>query len=317
MPPRITIVTGFLGSGKTTLLRGLLAAGAGRRVALVVNEIGAVGFDGAALERAGASAMIELTGGCLCCVAGSDLLLAVEDLINMADPDQIVIETTGLAEPGGLIRQVRAAGLALDAVVTVVAADGLEAALAASPVALWQIQAADLLVVSRVDVADAAQIVAVEAQLRHMNPRATIIPAAHGRIDPQLVFGPRLNPSDPLPMPEHRDLDGFSSFVWQSDTPIQRSRLTALLAALPKTIYRVKGLVHCGDAPWPDALHYVAGRLELSAFRPRAAIRPLNQLVWIGIAAHALQEDLVAQLEACHESEGRVAAWMLRYRDLF
>lgn len=329
MTPRITIVTGFLGSGKTTLLRALLERGAGRRVALIVNEIGQAGFDGPALGRVGGPPMVELTGGCICCAAGSDFLVAVEELIAVADPEQIVVETTGLAEPGGMIRQARAADLPLDAVVAVAAADGLEAALAASPVAGWQIQAADLLVLSKVDLADQPTIARAEARLRALNPRAPILPAARGALDPRLLFGPRLDAADPPAEPDHLHRDGFSSFVWEGDTPLRRDALTELMSHLNRlptggamgpplqVIYRAKGVVHCGDAPWPDELHYVGGRLELRAFRPRAPLSPLNRLVFIGARAAERQDAIAAALDACAEGATRAADWRERYRELF
>ncbi|NNJ08761.1 GTP-binding protein [Chloroflexales bacterium ZM16-3] len=316
MTPRITIVTGFLGSGKTTLLRALLERGAGRRMALVVNEIGQAGFDGPSLGRAGAPPMVELTGGCICCAAGSDFLVAVEELIAMTDPEQIVVETTGLAEPGGMIRQARAAGLPLDAVVAVAAADGLDGALAASPVAAWQLRAADLLVLSRVDLASPEAIAGAEARLRELNPRAPIIRAAMGAIDPQLLFGPRLAPDDPDAAPDHLHLDGFGSFVWEGDTPLRRAALVELMSSLSPQIYRAKGVIHCGDAPWPDELHYVGGRLELTPFRPREPTRPLNRLVLIGAGAEGMRGKVCAMLDGCAEGEARAAAWEARYREL-
>ncbi|MBX0326143.1 GTP-binding protein [Oscillochloris sp. ZM17-4] len=316
MTPRITIVTGFLGSGKTTLLRAMLERGAGRRIALVVNEIGQAGFDGPALGRAGGPPMVELTGGCICCAAGSDFLVAVEELIDMADPEQIVVETTGLAEPGGMIRQARAAGLPLDAAVAVAAADGLDAALAASPVAEWQLRAADILVLSKVDLASPAQIAGAEARLRELNPRAPIIRAAGGNIDPQLLFGPRLAGDDPPAAPGHLGLDGFGSFVWQGDTPLRRAALTEVMSSLPPQIYRAKGVVHCGDAPWPDELHYVGGRLELTPFRPREQTRPLNRLALIGAGAEGARAEIAALLDGCAEDAARAAAWEARHSAL-
>ena len=316
MTLRITIVTGFLGSGKTTLLRALLARGAGRRLALVVNEIGQAGFDGAARGRAGGPPLVELTGGCICCAAGSDFLVAVEELIALADPEQIVVETTGLAEPGGMIRQARAAGLPLDAVVAVAAADGVAAALAASPVAEWQLRAADIIVLSRVDLAGPGEIAAAEARLRALNPRAPIMPAARGALDPRLLFGPRLAADDPAADPGHLDRDGFGSFVWAGDAPLRRAALVEVMGSLPAQIYRAKGVVHCGDAPWPDELHYVGGRLELTAFRPPASARPLNRLALIGAGAAGAREEICARLDGCAEEAGRAAAWEARYREL-
>lgn len=318
MTPALTILTGFLGSGKTTLLRALLERGAGgRRVALIVNELGQIGLDGATLERASRTPLVELTGGCVCCEAGSDFLFAVEELIDVADPDQIVIETTGLAEPGGMIRRARAAGLPLDAVVAVADALNLEAALRASPVTGWQLRAADIVVLSKVDQASAAERAAAATRVRALNARAAIIQAAHGDVEPTLLFGPRGNNSDPLPVLDHLAQDGFASVVWTSNQPLRRKALEATLGALPAEVYRAKGLLHCTDAPWPDELHLVCGRHTLTAVRLRAPAEPLNQVVLLGprIGEHAAA--LVASLDGCADSPTRATDWLARYRATF
>ncbi|NJN14955.1 MAG: GTP-binding protein [Oscillochloris sp.] len=272
MSPPLTIVTGFLGSGKTTLLRSVLASGAGgRRLGLIVNEIGAVGFDGPALEQAGQLPLVELTAGCICCVAGSDFLLAVEQLIDYADPDVIVIETTGLAEPGGMIRQARAAELDLDAVIALAGATDLEAALAASAVAEWQLRAADIVALSKIDLsADKGR--AALARIHAINPRAAIIPADQLAHTPDLIFGPRFGVDPPVD-PLHREHDHFASMVWELDVPLRREALVRALDSLPAAVYRAKGRVACSDAPWPDDLQFVAGRHQFRAERPRGARR--------------------------------------------
>lgn len=313
MAPALTIVTGFLGGGKTTFLRAVLERGAGgRRLGLIVNELGAVGFDGRALERAGGPPLVELTGGCICCAAGSDFLLAVEQIIDYADPDAIVIESTGLADPGGMIRQARAAGLPLDAVVAIAGATDLELALAASPVAEWQLRAADIIALSKLDLADAAARALTEQRVRALSQRALILPAAELAAAPDLLFGPR-RAADPPLAPDHLARDGFASILWESDAPLRRAALEAALVALGPQVYRAKGLVHCTDAPWPDELQLVAGRHTLSATRLREPPPHLNRLVLIGpdIAAHAAA--LRARLAACADTPERAAGWLGRY----
>ena len=313
MTPPLTIVTGFLGSGKTTLLKALLAGGAGgRRLAIIVNEFGQIGIDGAALVRAGAPPLVELTGGCVCCEAGSDFLLAIEELSDHG-PDQIVIETSGLAEPGGIIRRVRGAGLQLNAIVAVADTLNLERALAAAPVAAWQLRAADLVLLSKLDLATPAERAAAEAQVRALNPRAAIIPAAQGQRSADLLFGPRLTLSDPQVFADHGAADGFASIVWQGEVPLRRVSLEAALGNLPSAVYRAKGLLHCTDAPWPDELQLVCGRHLLSAVRISAQARPLNRLVLLGPGLDALAPAIAAALDACADTPERAAAWWERY----
>jgi G3E family GTPase len=317
MNPPLTIVTGFLGSGKTTLLRALLAGGAGgRRLALIVNEFGQVGLDGASLARVGAAPLVELAGGCLCCAAGSDFLLAVEELLDYA-PEQIVVEASGLAEPGGLIRQARSAGLRLDAVVAMADAANLEAALAAAPVATWQLQAADLIVLSKLDLVTPTAQAELEARLRALNPRAAIVPAAHGLVPAELLFGPRLERAAAEPVAEHLAGDGFAQMSWSSDVPLERAALAAVLKDLPPTVYRAKGLIHCSDAPWPDELQLVCGRYSFSVVRLKAPATPLNRLVLLGPGLAALADELSARFDACAATAERAAAWRTRYAEQF
>jgi cobalamin biosynthesis protein CobW len=112
MPAKIpaTIVTGFLGAGKTTLIRHMLENAGGRRIALIINEFGDLGVDGAILEGCGIEGcdpadMVELSNGCICCAVADDFIPAMAKLIERAEPpDHIVIETSGLALPQPLVR---------------------------------------------------------------------------------------------------------------------------------------------------------------------------------------------------------------------
>ncbi|MEX0852634.1 MAG: GTP-binding protein, partial [Bauldia sp.] len=105
-----TIVTGFLGAGKTTLIRGLIANARGRRIAVIVNEFGDLGFDGELIAACGdaacrPSSIVELTNGCICCTVADQFLPTIEALIgHRPPPDHIVIETSGLALPQPLVR---------------------------------------------------------------------------------------------------------------------------------------------------------------------------------------------------------------------
>ncbi|HET9772604.1 MAG TPA: GTP-binding protein, partial [Acidimicrobiia bacterium] len=105
-PPTIPVdvVGGFLGSGKTTLLRRLLEQGTGERVAVVVNEFGEIGIDGLVVGGLGfGERMVELSSGCICCQLDTvHFEIALEELIEATSPERVVIETTGVADPGAL-----------------------------------------------------------------------------------------------------------------------------------------------------------------------------------------------------------------------
>ncbi|WP_129670638.1 GTP-binding protein [Candidatus Chloroploca sp. Khr17] len=316
MQTPLTLVTGFLGSGKTTLVRRLVAeASTRRRLGVIVNEFGQIGLDGATLARSGHAPIVELAGGCVCCEAGSDFLLAVEELLDY-HPDQILVETSGLAEPGGLVRRIRAAELPLDAIVTVVDATNFAAALAASPVTTWQLQAADLIILNKTDLISTERCKQVSEEVQRINARAALVPTVQGLVPADLLFSLRMEGEDPPAYAGHRTQDGFSALSWSNDTPLIRSAFEQTLASLPERVYRAKGLVHCTDAPWPNEVHHVFGRHSLTSVRPRQHQQPLNRLILIGPDLEPLAAQIFANLDRCADAPERANHWRQRYDEL-
>jgi len=196
-PIPATIVTGFLGAGKTTLIKRLLETANGRRIALIVNEFGDVGFDGELLGDCGAAAcgrddIVELANGCICCTVADDFLPAMEALLaRQAPPDHIIVETSGLALPQPLVKAFNWPGVmgrvTVDAVVTVVDAEAVAAGRVAADEAAVarrragdealdhdtpieelfedQLRCADLVVLAKTDLVDDSQIADVEATI--------------------------------------------------------------------------------------------------------------------------------------------------------
>lgn len=202
--PRIpvTVLTGCLGAGKTTVLRQLLARAAGERIAVVENEFGMVGVDGALLAD-GAGGVWELTSGCLCCSSRADLVEVLEELTGtcpLGPFDRVVVETTGLADPGAVAQiligdRVVSRRVCIDSVVTVVDACHIGAQLdeprPARTVneATVQLELADLVLVSKTDRLAPGGLEAVLTQLRKVNSWAEIIPVTRGVIAPERVLG--------------------------------------------------------------------------------------------------------------------------------
>ena len=219
----VTVVTGFLGAGKTTLLRHLLRH-AGQRLAVLVNEFGEVGIDGELLRSCGfcpeeelAGRLVELPNGCLCCTVQDDFIPTMERLLERAELlDGIVVETSGLALPEPLVAAFgwpRIRGRTrVDGVVTVVDGEALAAgAVVADPAALEQqrladpsldhsvaieelfedqLQAADLVVVSRADRIDAEGLERVRRRLAGVvRPGTPMLPVVRGALDPAVALG--------------------------------------------------------------------------------------------------------------------------------
>lgn len=117
----VDIITGFLGSGKTSLIKHVLQHGLqNRHVAVVVNDIGDVNIDGRILEGVNVDRMVELSNGCICCSISSQFGYAMQEIVETTNPELIVIETTGAADPMSLMGEIYRLGLGVDAVITVV-----------------------------------------------------------------------------------------------------------------------------------------------------------------------------------------------------
>ena len=197
----VTLLTGFLGAGKTTLLNHLLRAPGMARAAVIVNEFGDIGLDHDLIE-ATTEAVTLMRSGCLCCSIRGDLAAAMADLMRRRAAgeiafDRVVIETTGLADPGPiqqtLLSESRIAGaFALEAVVTVADAAAGPGTLDRHFEAVSQVAVADRIVVTKADLVTAVRLAAFEARLAAINPAATRVRADRGRIDPAAVIGPAL-----------------------------------------------------------------------------------------------------------------------------
>jgi G3E family GTPase len=189
------IVSGFLGSGKTSLVRWLLrqAQENGKRVAVVSNEFGELGIDQALLGDGG-EAFVELEGGCVCCQLSSELVDTLEMLRQKVDPDQIVIETSGVALPGetqmNLWREPVCHWIADDVAVVVVNAEQVLEDRDLEGTFEYQLTSADLLVLNKIDLVPAAALPAIEARLRDIEPEAPIVHCEHGQVDPAVLFPP-------------------------------------------------------------------------------------------------------------------------------
>jgi G3E family GTPase len=199
-----TILTGFLGAGKTTLLNRILQEKHGLKIAVIENEFGQESIDNEILVQDSTEQIIEMNNGCICCTVRGDLIAALTDLAQKREAgalqfDRVVIETTGLANPGPVAQtffmdDAVAAHYMLDAVVTVVDAKHAMSQLGQHEEAQRQVGFADKLLLSKTDLVSTDELGALTTRLKKINPRAAIKKVDFGH----------------MPVTEILDLRGFN-----------------------------------------------------------------------------------------------------------
>ena len=304
-----TIITGFLGAGKTTLVRHVLAHAGGRRIAILVNEFGALGIDGETLRSCGIPGcddIVELANGCLCCTVADEFIPAMQALLDRPNPpEHILIETSGLALPKPLLKAFGWPGIrsrvTVDGVITVVdgpavaagrfaddpdavaaqraADDQLEHDNPLSEVYLDQIQCADLVILNKTDLLDAATLARLRQEITASLPRpAGLVMAAEGRVDLAVLLGLTAAAEDDLAARpschdaedgehEHDDFDSFVVAIKEVDAP---ETLLARLrdVAASHDILRIKGFAAVAGRPMRLAIQGVGTRFSQSYDQP-------------------------------------------------
>ena len=196
-PIPVTVLTGYLGAGKTTLLNRILTEDHGRRYAVIVNEFGEVGIDNDLVVDTDEE-VFEMNNGCVCCTVRGDLIRVLSGLMRRQTAsrrafDAIIVETTGLADPGPVAQtffvdeDVRAK-TRLDSVTTVVDAKHVLLRLADSREAREQVAFADQIVLNKTDLVNEAELVEVERRLRRLNPLAPIHRAQRSGVELGLIL---------------------------------------------------------------------------------------------------------------------------------
>ncbi|MGZ9113794.1 MAG: CobW family GTP-binding protein [Brevundimonas sp.] len=194
----VTVLTGYLGAGKTTLLNRILTEDHGKRYAVIVNEFGEIGIDNDLVVGADED-VFEMNNGCVCCTVRGDLIRVVAGLMKRQRPgkpafDAIIVETTGLADPGPVaqtffVDEDVKAKTQLDSVTTLVDAKHVMARLDDSKEAREQVAFADRIILNKTDLVSEAELLEVEGRLRRLNPLAPITRAERANVPLDQVLG--------------------------------------------------------------------------------------------------------------------------------
>ncbi len=267
----VTILTGFLGAGKTTLLKRILHEQHGERIAVIENEFGEEGIDNEILVKDAGEQIVEMNNGCLCCTVRGDLVRILDDLGRKRRKgevkfDRVIIETTGLANPGPVAQtffmdeKIHDQYL-LDAVVTVVDAKHAHKQLDEHDEARRQVGFADRILLSKTDLVAEEETRELTARLRKMNPRAHQKKVHFGEADIKELLdirGFNLNAAlelEPefLTSDAHTHNDEVTSFVWRDARPLHMEKIETFLSLMVQNygedLLRYKGVLNVQGEP--------------------------------------------------------------------
>src|SRR5437763_277271 len=286
----ITLITGPLGSGKTTLLRHILATHSAK-IAIVMNEFGEIAIDTKVIEGKNVR-IAELGGGCVCCSLLGEFEAAIDEIITRVEPDRIIVETTGLAEPEALMFNIQEAlpQCRLDGVVSLIDADMLIRFPELGHTTRLQIEGADILLLNKIDLIEPEETKSLETKLREINPTAAIVRTERCRIDPELLFG--IERERKIAGPGHQHQPEFESFAFTSGKIFSRDCFEDFTKAMPASIVRAKGFIRFADGG--QLFNFVAGRSELEPFESDR-----TEVVFIGKNIATEKEIILSALGDC------------------
>ena len=310
----VTVLTGYLGAGKTTLLNHILSQEHGKKIAVIVNEFGEIGIDSQLVVDADEE-ILEMNNGCICCTVRGDLIRIINKLLQQRDRfEQIVIETTGLADPAPVIQsffvdEVLYKQTELDAVVTVVDAKYILNHWHSSE-AEEQIAFADIILLNKTDLVSKEELARLIDEIRGRNAIAKIHPTQNCQIDLDLVMGMQaFNLAnaltiDPQFLKEtaHEHDETVFSVAISNEGIVSGDKLNRwlnqLIQAIGQDIFRMKGILNVDDEERRFVFQGVHMTLDGRPGKPWRLNEPkTNELIFIG--RNLNESDLKQGFLAC------------------
>ena len=287
----VTTVGGYLGAGKTTLINHLLRNADGMRLAVLVNEFGALPIDADLVEASG-DEVISITGGCICCAFGDSLSAALSDLVRLpSPPDHFLIEASGVAIPGSIAATVTLIpGLRREAVVVLADSETIRSKAMDTYVGdtiVRQLEDADLVLLNKTDLVTHDFLSEQIGWLATVAPSAPAIPITRGHIPPAVVLGTTGKPNE-LTRSSHSDRL-FESIVLKPEAVRNPSALAHLVATGHFGVIRAKGHVIDGIGD-----RYLIQTVGLRSETTRATAHGIEGLVCIGLKGNWSPEKLLA-----------------------
>jgi G3E family GTPase len=314
----VILIAGFLGAGKTTFLQRFLSwperlTG----TAILVNEFGEIGIDGALLEGFD-TPVVEMANGCICCSLKGDLIRTLRDILERLNPQRLLIEATGVADPLDILSVLELPEfrekLAKAKVITIVDADFWGAREYFGPLFYNQIKAADLVLLNKIDLQEKEEVGRSLAEIREICSSCAIVPTHHCNIDPGMIWGmvrsrtpekpsffiEDLARHDIFPRPPEDPQQAclqmnYVTFSFESTTPLREDCFRTFMAAVPHELYRIKGYVLFRDARM--FVNHVGGKTEWAETQEPGS----SKLTFVGWQVD--EQQIISGLKECLEND--------------